>query len=204
MNDKNNPKKQEEVKNEMCECGKEGCVCEKGKCVCENGKQCECGKDGCVCEDGKCECTDDKKKDKDCNCGNEAEEYKNKYLRALADYTNLERRTYDQIEKSQMRARKNLLSKFIDILDTLYQAEVFVKDAGLVMVKDNFLKMLKSEGIEEMDLKGKEYDPYLAEAIDVVEDEKNDNKVIDVISRGYKLGDEIIRVAKVRVGKKTL
>lgn len=197
-----NDKKEEVKDKKLCECGKEGCVCKDGECTC-NGEKCDCGEKDCTCEKGKCDCKDDKK-GKDCDCKGQVEEYKNKYLRALADYNNLERRTAEQIENYQKRARKNLLSKFLDILDTLYQAEVFVKDPGLAMVKDNFIKLLKSEGVEELDLQGKEYDPYVAEAIDAVIDEKNDNKVVEIVSRGYKIGDEVIRVAKVKVGKKSL
>lgn len=131
----------------------------------------------------------------------EIDHWKNKYLRALADYENLEKRHQEHEAFMQNKIKKHFLNKFLDILDTIYQAEIFVKDPGLKMVKDNFLKILKEEHIEEMNLKGKEYDPYLSEAVDVVEDEKNKNKIIDVLSRGYKMGDEIIRIAKVRVGK---
>lgn len=131
----------------------------------------------------------------------EIDHWKNKYLRALADYENLEKRHQEHEMFMQNKIKKHFLTKFLDILDTIYQAEIFVNDPGLKMVKDNFLKILKEEHIEEMDLKGKEYDPYTSEAVDVVEDEKNKNKIIDVLSRGYKMGGEIIRIAKVRVGK---
>ena len=132
----------------------------------------------------------------------EVEEWKSSYLRALADYQNLERRTHEQIEAHQKKVRNHLLHKFLDVLDTIYQAEIFVKDAGLTMVKDNFLKALKEEGVEEIDLLGKQYDPHLAECIEVVPGPEKDNVIIEVASKGYKIGDEIIRPAKVKVAKK--
>ncbi|HLL61319.1 MAG TPA: nucleotide exchange factor GrpE [Candidatus Nitrosocosmicus sp.] len=131
----------------------------------------------------------------------EIEHWKNKYVRALADYENLEKRMADHVQILQIKSKKQLLNKFLDILDTIYQAEIFIKDPGLKMVKDNFLKILQEEQVKEMNLLGKEYDPYLAEAIEVVEDEKNKDKVVEVVSKGYMIGDDIIRIARVKVGK---
>src|SRR5437868_6415618 len=109
-------------------------------------------------EETMCNCEDDCQKE--CEKHKiESEEWKNKYLRALADYHNLEKRTLEQVEALQARTKKNLLHKFLEVLDTLYQAEVFIKDKGLVMVMDNFKKAIKDEGVEEMQLVGQEYDP---------------------------------------------
>jgi len=129
------------------------------------------------------------------------EEYKTKYLRALADYQNLEKRI--NLEKQELikMANKNLLLKILPIVDDLEKAEIFVKDDGLKLVKDNFLKFLKNEGVEEIEVLGKEFDPQLAEAVEVVKGEK-DNIVVEVLRKGYRLGDKILRVAQVKVVKK--
>jgi molecular chaperone GrpE len=129
------------------------------------------------------------------------EEYKTKYLRALADYQNLEKRI--NLEKQELikMANKNLLLKILPIVDDLEKAEIFVKDDGLKLVKDNFLKFLKNEGVEEIEVLGKEFDPQLAEAVEVVKGEK-DNIVVEVLRKGYRLGDKILRVAQVKVAKK--
>ncbi len=124
--------------------------------------------------------------------------WKNKYLRALADYENLEKRTENQTTDIYKRANKKILLKLIDILDVINQAEVFVKDAGLKLVKDEFEKLLAGEGVKRMELEGKEYDPYVAEVIEMVAG-GNSNTVSEVVKNGYTLHDEVLRHAQVRV-----
>src|SRR3990167_3633519 len=106
----------------------------------------------------------------------ELETQKKLYLRALADYHNLEKRINEEKE------------------------EVFVKDAGLGMIKSQFYKILQEEGIEEIDIQGKQFDPEQAEAVDIVEGQE-ENKVADVLQKGYALSGKVIRPAQVRVTK---
>ncbi len=134
------------------------------------------------------------------NVEDEAMVWKNKYLRALADYENLERRTENQTADIYKRANKKILLKLIDILDVIDQAEVFVKDAGLKLVKDEFSKLLANEGVKQMDLAGKPYDPYVAEVIEMVAGDKPDT-VSEVVKNGYTLYDEVLRHAQVKVSK---
>lgn len=126
-----------------------------------------------------------------------------KYLRALADYQNLEKRMNTSVEQARMSARKEMLMKFIDVLDSLEKAEIFVTDPGLKMVMEGFHKVLADAGVEEINIVGQEYDPYMAEAVEVVttEDAKQDNTVAEVVRKGYKLGNDIIRPAQVKVFK---
>lgn len=133
----------------------------------------------------------------------EIDEWKNKYLRALADYQNLEKRTISQISDFQKKANKNLWLKFLEIFDLIEKAEVFIKDPGLKMIKEKFLMIMKEEGVEELDLLGKPYNPYLAECIEVIKG-KNDNIIIEVVRKGYRLNKEVIRVARVKVEKKVI
>lgn len=131
----------------------------------------------------------------------QVEEFKNKYLRALADYQNLEKRVSEERFELMKIGNKNLLIKIIPFLDNLEKAEVFVKDPGLKISKDHFMQILNEAGLEEIDLLGKEFDPNFAEAIDIVPG-KEDNKVMEVLRKGYKFEDKIIRVAQVKVSKK--
>lgn len=130
----------------------------------------------------------------------EVEDYKNRYLRALADYQNLEKRFTEEKEQLIFQANKNLLLKLLPILDNLEKAELFIKDEGLKMIRNSFFQILKSEGVEEIDILGKEFDPHLAEAVEVVEGEKN-NIVVEVVRKGYKINNKILRVAQVKVSK---
>lgn len=131
----------------------------------------------------------------------QADEFKNKYLRAIADYQNLEKRVGEERFELMKMANKNLLIKILPFLDNLEKAELFVKDEGLKISKDHFMQILKEAGLEEIELLGKDFDPVYAEAIDIVEG-KEDNKVVEVLQKGYMFGDKIIRVAQVKVSKK--
>lgn len=131
----------------------------------------------------------------------EVEEWKNKYLRALADYQNLEKRVNNEMILFQKKANLKLLLQFLEVLDLIEKAEVFIEDHGLKLVKDKFLAILEEQGVKEIDLLGKPYDPHFAECIEVVEGKK-DNIIVEVVRKGYQIENEIIRVAKVKVEKK--
>lgn len=135
------------------------------------------------------------------NLKQQVEEYKNKYLRALADYQNLEKRISDQRFELIKMANKNLLVKILPFLDNLEKAEIFVKDQGLKFSKDHFLQILKEAGLEEIEIIDKDFDPVSAEAIEIIPG-KEENKVVEVLRKGYKFEDKIIRVAQVKVSKK--
>jgi len=131
----------------------------------------------------------------------QVEEYRNKYLRALADYQNLEKRVVEEKELIIKNANRNLILKLLPFLDALDKAEVFIKDQGLKIVKDNLIQVLKEVGVEEIDVLNKPFDPITSEAIDIVASDK-DNIVVEVLRKGYKFQDKILRVAQVKVGKK--
>ncbi len=131
----------------------------------------------------------------------DAEEYKNKYLRALADYQNYEKRVQGEKTQIEKRSMQLVILKLLPFLDNLEKAEVFFKDPGLKMIKDSFGKMLAEMGLQEIKILNSEYDPHLAEAVEVVQGDK-DNIVTEVLRKGYMFGDIILRVAQVKVSKK--
>lgn len=131
----------------------------------------------------------------------ELEESKKKYLRALADYHNLEKRINEGKEEIFRQTAKRVILRLLPFLDNLEKAEVFVKDQGLAMIKGQFIKALEEEGVREIEIRGQQFDPQLAEAVDVV-DGSEDGKVAEVLRKGYKLGDQILRPAQVKVTKK--
>lgn len=131
----------------------------------------------------------------------QAEEFKNKYLRALADYQNLEKRINEEKFEIIRNANKHLILGLLPFLGNLEKAEVFIKDPGLKMTKDHLFGILNEIGLEEINVLNKEYDPNNAEVIDVVPGDK-DNIVTEVLRKGYKLNDKILQVAQVKVSKK--
>lgn len=133
----------------------------------------------------------------------EKDEYKNSYLRALADYHNLEKRIQEEKANLAQMAQAQLILKFLPFSDNLEKAQEFVKDEGLKLIKDNFLKALQEAGLEEVIVLGKPFDPRLCEAIDVVEGNQ-DNIVVEVLRKGYMFGGKVLRAAQVKVSKKKL
>ena len=131
----------------------------------------------------------------------QVEEFKNKYLRALADYQNLEKRVSGERIEVVKNANKHLILGLLPFLGNLEKAEVFIKDPGLKITKDHLFKILNKIGLEEIEVLGKEYDPISAEVIEIVPGDK-DNIVTEVLRKGYKLNDKILQVAQVKVSKK--
>ncbi len=128
------------------------------------------------------------------------EEFKHKYLRALADYQNFEKRVREEKEEVIKNANAYLILKLLPFLDSLDKAETFVKDEGLKLVKNQFQKLLQEIGLEEIQVFGKEFDPYTAEVVDMVEGEK-ENFVVEILRKGYQFNGKILRVAQVKVSK---
>lgn len=131
----------------------------------------------------------------------EAEDYKTKYLRAIADYQNFENRVRENNQQLLLTANSGLVLKLLPFLDSLDKAEIFVKDQGLKIIKDQFHKALQEAGLEEIEVLNKEYDPYTAEVVEICEGEK-DNVVVEVLRRGYMFHGKVLRVAQVKVTKK--
>lgn len=131
----------------------------------------------------------------------ERDEYKAKLLRALADYHNLEKRMLDERQEVGKRAVQNFVLRLLPFLDNLEQAEVFVQDKGLALIKNSFIDLLSKEGMKRIEVLGKEYDVQVAEAVDLVEGER-DNVVVEVVRNGYEYQGQVIRPAQVKVSKK--
>ncbi len=131
----------------------------------------------------------------------EVELWQNKYLRALADYQNLERRVTEQLVDQKKKADKNLILKFLDVLDDLEKGELFVSDSGLKLIKEKFVKILKDCGVKEIEVLGELFDPHVSECIAVIPGDRND-VIVKVLRKGYRLNGEVIRAARVNVEKK--
>ncbi len=129
------------------------------------------------------------------------DEYKEKYLRALADYQNLERQTADWKQSFITFANVELIKKLLEVLDDLEKAQDHLKDSGLELVIGKLKTLLQAEGLEVLDLEGKDYSPEEAEVVSTQPDDKP-NKVLKILQKGYKLKDKVIRPAKVIVSIK--
>ena len=124
------------------------------------------------------------------------EELKGRLARALADYSNLEKR-FERDSSSIIKfANSNLLGKFLEVRDHLGMAAAN-GDTSLKMILATFDKLLIDEGVTEVKVDGM-YDPASMECHETVPGDKD--KVITVASRGYMLHGKLLRAARVTVG----
>ncbi len=129
----------------------------------------------------------------------QSDEWKAKYLRALADYQNLERRTHAEKEEVRKFAAEVILTRLLPVVDTLKKAKDHLKDPGLDLAIRELDAALSEQGVEKIDVTGKQFNPHEMECIEVVEG--NDNEVMSEVLPGWRFRGKIIRVAQVKVGK---
>lgn len=144
---------------------------------------------------------DKKRKENKSHKVEQAEEFKSKYLRALADYQNLEKRISQDKERIRQNAYKEALLKLLPFLDELEKAQGFIKDPGLSIIRNKFYQTLSELGLEELQVLGKEFDPHVAEAVEVASGNK-DNIMMEVLQKGYKFSGQLLRPARVKVSKR--
>jgi molecular chaperone GrpE len=126
-------------------------------------------------------------------------ELEDRLKRSLADYSNLEKRIESQRQLFVTLATTAIVTKMIEILDDLYLSYNHLQDQGLKMTIDKFVNVLKSEGVEEIDVSNQEFNPETMEALEAVDGPEN--QVISIKKPGYKLNGHVIRPAQVTVGK---
>ena len=134
-----------------------------------------------------------------------------KYLRERAEMENYKKRierTYADLSK---RSRKELILKFLTPIDNLDRALSFDTDKadaqsltkGLQMVHSQFKDLLASEGVTEIKTVGEQFDPNLHEAIATEPaGDRPENEIVAEIQKGYRVGDEMLRPARVKVASK--
>ena len=125
-------------------------------------------------------------------------ELEDNWKRALADYQNLENRIKDQKKTFVRLANMSLIDKLLGVLDDLDRALEHIKDKGLKLVREQFIEVLVSEGVKEIEVEGKHFDPETMDCVEMVPGPKN--QVIKAQLKGYSLNDHVIRPAKVEVG----
>ena len=136
---------------------------------------------------------------------------KDKFLRLFAEFENYKRRTSKERIELFKTANQEVLLALLPILDDFDRAVVEIaksEDEGLVKGVELIFEKLKgtlvSKGLEQVDVKvGDAFDADFAEAITQIPapSDKMKGKIVDVLEKGYKLGDKIIRFPKVVIGQ---
>ncbi len=136
-----------------------------------------------------------------------ADENYNKFLYAMADFENYKKRIERQLSEIALAGRKSVLTKMLPVLDNLERAVAFEDSDGLRGGLQATLRMfenaLAGEGVKSVSLKGKPFDPRLAEAIATqpAPDGVDEDTILDEAHKAYTIGDEVLRPAQVVVAK---
>jgi molecular chaperone GrpE len=136
-----------------------------------------------------------------------AQGYYDQLVRLKADFDNFRRRSEKEKKDYLDWGKEKILVKQIAIDDVLQHALKSAKAGnniesiivGLDMISKEFAKMLKEEGVEEIQCE--KFDPNICEALDYVESDEEDGKILEVYQKGYKMNGKLIRTAKVKVAK---
>ena len=152
------------------------------------------------------------------DCGNkvkkleaELQEWKNSYTRKLAEFQNFAKRKENEVAEMRKYASEEIVVKLLDNIDNLERAVDASKESqnfdslveGVNMILNNLKHLLTEEGVEEIEAAGKEYNPYEHKAmITENKEELDDNVVVQVFQKGYKMKGKVVRPAMVTVNKK--
>lgn len=140
-------------------------------------------------------------------------EYKDKYLRLLAEWENGKKHLQKEKSEISKHAIERTLLDFLAPLDQFENALRFSQSGstppevknwaiGFQMILTQFQEALLQNGAAPFDSKGKSFDPYLHDAVEVIETADHPpGVVLEECVRGYKMGDRIIRPARVKVTK---
>lgn len=129
--------------------------------------------------------------------------------RERADAVNIRRRHDEEIAKLRTRVKAHVIEELLPSLDNLERSLKHVpanlKDndyvKGVQSVVKQFEKTLADMGVERIKTEGEHFDPHLHEAVSM-EDGEGDEIVAEELQSGYKIGDDVIRHAMVRVKAK--
>ncbi len=133
-----------------------------------------------------------------------------KFLLAMADFENYKKRMERDIVSIVTDHRRKLLERFLPVMDNLERALQFDQSGGeklrggIENTLRGFEAVLASEGVKAIEVKHKPFDPHVAEAIGTMPapDGVDDDVVLEVAEKGYTIGEQLLRPAKVLVAKK--
>ena len=136
--------------------------------------------------------------------------WRDKYMRLQAEFDNYRKRTLREKMDLVASGGQDVIKSMLSVLDDMYRAvaasdkseDIAALREGERLVLQKFEEALRQKNVTEIEAQDKEFDPDFHEAVArfaAGEDKKG--KVIDVVQRGYMMGDKVLRYAKVVVGE---
>jgi len=140
------------------------------------------------------------------------EEYLDRLKRVHADYDNYRKRVLKEQIDSISRANKELIEKLLPVIDSFEHALEMSEDLksvggefykGVKMIFGKLMDVMQKEGVTVINPAGEEFNPHICEAV-ITESVKDveEGTILEVLRKGYKLNDFLIRPAVVKVCKK--
>ncbi|HBI01929.1 MAG TPA: nucleotide exchange factor GrpE [Flavobacterium sp.] len=136
---------------------------------------------------------------------------KDKFLRLFAEFENFKRRTAKERMDLFKTANQEVLQAMLPVMDDFDRAMIQISKTedetllkGVELIHEKLKSTLVSKGLEQVDIKaGDDFNADFAEAITQIPAPSDDlkGKIVDVVEKGYKLGDKIIRFPKVVIGQ---
>lgn len=149
--------------------------------------------------------------DESVNLAEEVAKWQDKYIRLSAEFDNFRKRTLKEKMDLIETAGEDVLKSVLVILDDMERAveankkaeDIDIVRTGIELIQKKLADMLRAKGVKEIEAMGGDLDTDLHEAIAKfpIEEESKKGKIIDVVEKGYKLKDKVIRYSKVVVGE---
>ena len=137
-------------------------------------------------------------------------EWQDKYMRLQAEFDNYRKRTLKEKMELVQTGGRDVLLAMLPVRDDVQRAidamqksdDIEALRAGVTLISQKFTETLRQKGVTEIEVKGKEFDADLCEAVArFAAGEQMQGKVVDIVQTGYMLGDKVLRFAKVVVGE---
>lgn len=205
----------------------EECTCD-SNCKCEDTCECE---ETCNCEDSECDCGEEQSTESDTSSGNETkkkglfhkkdkseelkkqiQELEDKVLRQSAEFANYKKRREEETARMLKYSNEDIVKELLPIIDNFERAidmdddnledEVSKFLSGFKMIYCNMNQILEKYGVTEIEALHKEFDPNIHQAVMTeARDGVESGIVIEVLQKGYRLKDRVIRPSMVKVSE---
>lgn len=137
--------------------------------------------------------------------------YRQHKAESTAEIQKIRQRIQNDHNRRLIQANVEVAKKFLPVLENLERALAASADSatggtlqeGIRLICQQFQGALADLGVEPMEVLGQPFNPEVAEAIEMVPvfEEKQDHEIMEIVSKGYRLGEALVRQARVKVGK---
>ena len=143
--------------------------------------------------------------------GTNVPDYYDQLLRLKAEFDNYRKRAEREKADARRWGKEEIVLRLVSLMDVMEQAERAAHQApdiksivfGLDMLYGEFKRLLKDEGLEEVAATvGEPYDHNLQEAVETVESDGAEGRIVSVLQKGYRFQGALFRPARVKISKK--